>query len=353
MKRSPSRLSRWLFCASMLVTSLLALPAAAHPVGLSRGVYRPDAQGLALELTLAEPELAALRSRVEPDAAVALVERIAVSAAGQRCAGALIGSTRLERDGVRIEARYDCRAAGELLVEWNHLLAGLAPGHRHEARVGNADASPTLVFSAAPTLLVPLATTPVAASPSPGSALGELPGFVLMGIEHILMGFDHLVFVLALVMVGLGKRHTLLVVTAFTVAHSLTLGAAVTGLWSPPVSWVEPAIALSVAYVGLENLLALGQTRRALLAFAFGLIHGFGFAGALSQTDFRGEALWLRLASFNLGVEAGQLAVLALLLPLVAALRRHATVERYAAPAINLAVLALGVTWFGERIAAW
>ncbi len=329
-----------------LVVVFVTCGASAHPVGVSRGEYRADARGLALELTLAAPELAPLATSPASDPARAVVERIGVSSAGERCPGTLARATRLERDGVHIEARYACRAPGSREVDWTELLSGLAPGHRHEAKLFNGvEATTALVFSAAPTF-VATASTPPASAP-----FGEFTSFARMGVEHILMGFDHLVFLLGLVIVGLGTRRTLLVVTAFTVAHSLTLAAAALGLWSPPSQLVEPAIALSVAYVGLENLFAVGERHRAAIAFAFGLVHGFGFAGALTEIDYRQGELLLRLAGFNLGVELGQLAVLALLLPLVAALRAHATVERYAAAAVNLAVFGLGLTWFGQRIA--
>jgi hydrogenase/urease accessory protein HupE len=348
VRRSPLRLALLLLAAT-LVTLLSALPAAAHPVGLSRGVYRADAQGLALELTLAEPELALVAASHGVDPVAVVVDRIAVSARGQRCSGTLVRSTRLERDGVRLEARYTCAAPGARQVDWNQLLAELAPGHRHEAQLSDTNAS-TLVFSATPTLAVAAADSRPASAQPLRSALSELAGFMHLGVEHIVTGYDHLVFLVGLVIIGLGTRRTLMVVTAFTVAHSLTIAVSVTGVWSPSPRWVEPAIALSVAYVGVENLLSIGQARRALLAFAFGLVHGFGFAGALADASYAGDDLWPRLAGFNLGVEAGQLAVLVLLLPLVSALRKHATVERYASATVNLAVVALGVTWFVLRV---
>jgi hypothetical protein len=126
--------------------------------------------------------------------------------------------------------------------------------------------------------------------------------------------------------------------------------ASVLGVWTPPSSLVEPAIALSVAYVGVENLLAKSHERRARLAFAFGLVHGFGFASALAGVQFRGFELFAALAGFNLGVEIGQLLVLALLLPLVALTLARPAFGRHAMRAVSVAVVVLGATWFVTRI---
>jgi hypothetical protein len=143
--------------------------------------------------------------------------------------------------------------------------------------------------------------------------------FMGLGFEHVLDGMDHLLFVLALVIPVLMIRPLVVVVTAFTLAHSLTLGAALlglvpTGLWFPPL--VELLIAVSIFFMVLENLLAPKAAGRWLIAFGFGLIHGFGFSFALSETlDQAGSHLLVSLAGFNLGIEAGQLLVLLIAVP--------------------------------------
>jgi hypothetical protein len=126
--------------------------------------------------------------------------------------------------------------------------------------------------------------------------------------------------------------------------------ASVLGVWTPPSALVEPAIALSVAYVGVENLVAKSHERRPRLAFAFGLVHGFGFASALAGVQVRGFELFAALAGFNLGVEIGQLLVLALLLPLVALTLARPAFGRQAMRAVSVAVVVLGATWFVTRI---
>ena len=164
------------------------------------------------------------------------------------------------------------------------------------------------------------------------SAWRNAADFLVLGLEHIFGGPDHLLFLVGLLLaaglcgrgrearprgLGQGLRYLLKVVTAFTVAHSLTLMGAALGLVSLPPRVVEPAIALSIVYVGLENLLLGDPRRRWLIAGLFGLVHGFGFAYILGEVGLPRSGLILSLVSFNLGVEAGQIALVALLFPLL------------------------------------
>lgn len=181
---------------------------------------------------------------------------------------------------------------------------------------------------------------------------GILPqawSFFMLGIEHIFTGYDHLAFVLAMILVGRSLMDVAKIVTGFTVGHSLTLILAALGVVSMPDKLVESVIALSIAVVAAENLLLKNFDKRWVFAFAFGLVHGFGFSGVLRELGLPTEGLVSSLLSFNLGVEAGQLAVVALAFPLVIALRRtswHLPVVR----AASLGVLVMGLVWFGERL---
>jgi hypothetical protein len=145
--------------------------------------------------------------------------------------------------------------------------------------------------------------------------------YLVLGIEHIFTGYDHLAFLFGLLAVAgfdklrSGLRYVLGVVTAFTVAHSLTLISAGLGWFRLPSSYVEPAIALSIAYVAVENLLVAQPRHRWLETFGFGLVHGFGFASVLRDIGLPPRGLVLSLLSFNVGVEAGQLAVVSLVAP--------------------------------------
>src|SRR6185503_8851629 len=159
-----------------------------------------------------------------------------------------------------------------------------------------------------------------------------------------------LMFLLGLILVGGRLRPLLLVVTAFTVAHSLTLGMAALGAWAPSPGLVEPAIALSIAYVGVENWFVRDAGRRWLITFPFGLIHGFGFAGALQEISLPSAQIPVALAAFNVGVEAGQLAVLALVLPLLLWLGRRRWLPDRGVKILSTAIAVAGVCWFVSRL---
>ncbi len=176
--------------------------------------------------------------------------------------------------------------------------------------------------------------------------------FAASGIHHILIGPDHLLFLVGLLLLGGSLRQLFLVVTAFTLAHSVTLSLAALNILSPPAWVVEPAIALSIVYVGADNLTVRGgRDMRAWIAFAFGLIHGFGFANVLREMDLPPQALGWSLFSFNLGVEIGQLVVVAAVASALAAVRaRSETAGRRLAVAGSVAVIAAGLFWFVERV---
>ena len=173
--------------------------------------------------------------------------------------------------------------------------------------------------------------------------------FLVLGIEHILTGYDHLLFLLALLVAGRGMRQLVAIVTSFTVAHSLTLAVATFGLIEPPPRLIEAAIALSIAYVGIENLLVEDVRGRWRLTFVFGLVHGFGFANVLREMELPRAALASSLFTFNAGVELGQVAVLLVVWPVLRAVQKSAyavTITR----AVSAVVIACGVVWFVQRV---
>ena len=176
--------------------------------------------------------------------------------------------------------------------------------------------------------------------------------FAASGVHHILIGPDHLLFLVGLLLLGGTLRRLVLVVSAFTVAHSITLSLAVLRLVSPPPWIVEPAIALSIVYVGADNLTVKGgRDVRAWIAFAFGLIHGFGFANVLREMELPARALGWSLLSFNLGVEIGQLAVVIAVSSVLAAIRtRNPDAARRLAVAGSVVVIAAGAFWFVQRV---
>jgi len=178
--------------------------------------------------------------------------------------------------------------------------------------------------------------------------LGSSAQFGLLGIQHILFGLDHILFVAALLLGAARLRDLLKVISMFTVAHSVILIATLMGGIDVPAVIVEPLIALSIAFVAVENL--LGPTNRRLPAvFGFGLLHGLGFAGSLQITDEVGWDLVASLFSFNAGIEAGQAMFLAVAFPLVLLIRR----SRYAVSVnrtVTASIAAIGLVWFAERL---
>jgi hydrogenase/urease accessory protein HupE len=180
-----------------------------------------------------------------------------------------------------------------------------------------------------------------------------LQRFVPAGVHHILIGPDHLLFLVGLLLLGGTLKRLLLVVTAFTVAHSITLSLAALGMVIPPANAIEPAIALSIVYVGADNLLvtAGGRDTRAWIAFAFGLIHGFGFANVLREMDLPSRALGWTLFAFNVGVEIGQLVFVVLVASLLIWIRsRSEAAARRLVFAGSIFVMLAGAFWFVERV---
>jgi hypothetical protein len=189
--------------------------------------------------------------------------------------------------------------------------------------------------------------------------------FIHEGIWHIWLGFDHVLFLLALLLPAVLIRvqgrwqaagdfasvgwNVVSIVTAFTVAHSLTLTLAALDIIQLPSRLVESIIAASVVLAGLGNLYPMMTSRRWMVAFGFGLIHGFGFAAVLTDLGLPQDSLLLNLISFNVGVEIGQLAIVAAFLPLAYLLRRSWSYPRLVLTGGSLAVIAIALVWFAER----
>jgi hydrogenase/urease accessory protein HupE len=187
---------------------------------------------------------------------------------------------------------------------------------------------------------------------------GEIAwSYTVLGIEHILAGFDHLLFVLALLLIVRGGKRIIATVTAFTVAHSITLVAATTGWVNVPGPPVEAIIALSIVFVAAEVLHGIngkpGLTARApwLVAFSFGLLHGLGFAGALAEIGLPQNAIPVALLMFNIGVEIGQLIFVASVLIVGVAISRFVSRNtEWAIPVTAYGVGSIAAFWTIERV---
>ncbi len=184
--------------------------------------------------------------------------------------------------------------------------------------------------------------------------------YLALGIEHILLGIDHLLFVLALMLITRGMKRIAITITAFTIAHSITLALGTLGFVEMPSSPVEAVIALSIAFVAVEILRARrgeeGLTARApwIVAFAFGLLHGFGFAGALAEIGVPVGQIPLALLFFNVGVEVGQLAFVAAILAILALMRRiRIELPRWTNVVPPYAIGSIAMFWVIQRVAAF
>ncbi len=253
------------------------------------------------------------------DVADAVGQKVIIALDGAHCArGAMSMTPPADPSGsIGVLAEFTCqtdrpRAAPRQLTIRDDLVDALAPEYVTIASIQWPGGSRQHVFKGdARELRLDL---------EDASTAQGVVGFFLLGVEHILLGWDHLLFVLALLLQGGTCIAVLKVITAFTVAHSLTLAAAVLDLVVVPSRLVESVIALSIAYVAGMSLLRSdesGWSRRWPVAFGFGLVHGLGFSGALRESGLPGEGLLWALFGFNVGVEAGQAAVVAIVLPAI------------------------------------
>jgi len=393
------------FAMAVAAVVLTAGLAAAHSRSISYSTWKPTDAGADVSVRLALLDLSRLafdgRSGAEPDAPVGpyLTERLRLVAGDAPCTPG--------------EPRRKAAPSGWAVWEWSVTCAGdapraietglfldVAPSHLHFARVDAPDGrvEERVLAEAAPRW--PLADAGDD-GPSAGTSFG---GYLALGIEHILSGTDHLAFVLALLLLAGTLSEVATLVTSFTVAHSVTLGLAVLGVVRPEGAAVEALIGYSIALVAAENVwLLAGRDRvipavttggllllvvpavlgvgalapltvvglaifsgchfallrrnphperlRAAVAFAFGLVHGFGFAGILTELQLPASRLVPALVGFNLGVEAGQLGVVLLVWPLLRLLARTADGRwsRLVGEAGSAAICGLGLYWLVER----
>jgi hypothetical protein len=195
---------------------------------------------------------------------------------------------------------------------------------------------------------------------APQDSAGVARTYLTLGVEHILAGVDHLLFVLALVLIVSNRRRLLVTITAFTVAHSLTLAAATLGVVRVPQAPVEAVIALSIVFVAAEIIRGIqgqpGLTARApwVVAFVFGLLHGLGFAGALAEVGLPTQAIPLALLFFNVGVELGQVMFVAAVWVILALVERAALPRLVWVRAVPpYAIGAVAMFWVFERVLAF
>ena len=349
--------------------SLLALQEAkAHDPGLSSLTIQQRANGLGATLTLAVRDAAQLaeldenhdttvtqaefergRSQLETTAA----SQIVIAADGKGSKYKSVRSRLDENNNVEVRLDSDAVVFSSLEVQ-SKLIGSLPVGHRQYLQVQNSAGE--TVFESLLSTTADRATVRMPDTDTSNSALEAVhsfANFLSLGVKHILTGYDHLLFLLGLLIVARGFVSSLSIITSFTIAHSITLAVATLHVVQIPSRIVEPLIAASIVFVGIENLLRGDVlSARRMVTFGFGLIHGFGFASALREVGIGSGngGIALPLFSFNIGVELGQIMVAAATLPLIWKLRENPTFIARWAPACSAVIVLLGSFWFVQRV---
>lgn len=371
---------RALAATTAVVTLALALlasarEAAAHTIGLSRLSFHAQDGAVVAELQFARSDALALapwidvdrNATIEPGEATLASERFAeetfarvrVTRAGapegEACKAEGFTSALLEEDGMLAKARFACDPAAGFTVDATQLLETLPRGHRAIALLsptGATEPAEQMLFRGSATTQAgpSYAEAGQIVQPAKRGTAAVLGEYFVLGVEHILTGIDHIVFLLGLLLLGGRLKSILWMVTAFTAAHSITLGLAVLGVVAPSGRFIEPMIALSVAYVGVENFVVKDVDKRWRITALFGLVHGFGFAGALGEIALPHAQIPVALLAFNVGVEVGQIALLAVALPVILKLRQREWFREKGMRVASGAIIAAGVIWFVTRV---
>jgi hydrogenase/urease accessory protein HupE len=358
---TPVRHSNRIVIAAVVTLVGAVVPAAAHPAPFSYVDVQLQPNSLDLTLVVHVFDIAhelgiepvdrvldpAVLSQRADAIGVLLRERLRLDTDGGTLAGAVWSAPEplVERQSLRLRARYPLtHPLGAIIID-----AALFPYDPVHQTFVNVYEDKALVTQAI------LSQERTRFEHTTGTRQGTwavVQKFTASGIHHILIGPDHMLFLIGLLLLGGSVRRLIVVVSAFTLAHSITLSLAALNIVDPPSSVVEPAIALSIVFIGVDNLIVRGgRDLRAWIAFAFGFVHGFGFAGVLREMGLESRALVWSLLSFNLGVEIGQLLVVVVIASALAMLRATSeTAGRRLAFAGSLGVIAAGTFWFFERV---
>ncbi len=351
--------------ATLLISLAFAFNAQAHNPGLSTLKLRHDGEELRAVLIFSHSDIESILPIDQNFDGIISVEEISAAQKTLENLAKNLLEITLDDKPIAVSAtkcsvdensnfQFDLtleKNFGTLLKVVSKWINALPPGHRQfvsfQEGVGPA-MTEDLLDANDNVFTVNLVAAPVRA-PQRSHSFSE---FFVLGIRHILTGYDHLLFLFALLIVCQSFASIAKIVTCFTLAHSLTLALATLNIVQIPSRIIEPTIAASIVYVGLENIFRHGHPKgRWLLTFAFGLAHGFGFAGVLREMEIaKAGSVVVPLVSFNLGVETGQIAVAAVLLPLLWQLKRLPQFAPRWVPACSVLVAAAGAYWFIERV---
>jgi len=348
--------------------------AQAHDPGMSRANIQAQQTGMTIQMLFARKDIAFLVAMdknydgsisedefqaVHPEIQSLLVTAVDVRSATGRLQPTSIRIVPVQGDAVNVDYDYEFTSTSEIKIHIP-LLTKLARGHRQHLTV--RDVNGTLLAQH----ILDARSPAITLKGSTQAGLAVLRQYFVEGVWHIWIGFDHILFLLTLLLPAVliykqsrwysrdtlrpAMTDILKTVTAFTIAHSITLALAVMDIVNMPGRLVESAIALSVLVAAVNNLRPFFPASRWVLAFVFGLVHGFGFASVLAELGLPGNALMVSLLGFNLGVEAGQLAIVALIFP-VSALIRHTVLYRsWVVSGGSVAAILIAMVWMVERI---
>ena len=358
-------LGRWFGLAAILL--IHARPGAAHEINTSYSVVSVRSDSVRLILSIDEADLIRLDPQIDVNGdgllyrdevrgggeamALKLQDRLSTEVDGEPHTPEMLSAApEVDADGnLFLRIVYDVPLADEppatLVLDLEKFLqAPLLDEHKNLVRVFVASDQPEL-------LAVLSASSPVGQFQlrEEVDLLAQVMHFVWLGVEHIFIGYDHIMFLAALIVIGSRLGPLVKIVSAFTVAHSITLILAALEIVSLPTRWVEAGIALSIAYVALENFWIRGASHRWMLTFAFGFVHGFGFANVLRDLGLPSQGLVPSLLAFNVGVEIGQVVIVAILLPGILWAAKHGHQQRLVQVA-SAVILLFGVGWFVERV---
>lgn len=325
----------------------------AHDPGLSALDVGISSGAVSVSLSMAAADVALVSPGLSTDSRQALTalvhESIRVSLDGEQLSST-DDEVTMDDAGARVRRAFavpPSNGRNRRLTITSEVPKRLARGHR-ELLVVNMDGDPVtqaLLDAESDSLAVD-----IGAAPAPAGRLAW--SFLKLGNHHILSGYDHLLFLAGLFLAACTVRELVGLLTVFTIAHSISLALVVVGGVHLPSSIVEPLIAASIAWVGLENLVREGPRGRWLVVFGFGLIHGFGFAGALMDLGFGSTVadVALALLSFNIGVESGQLIVAAALLPVLWTIRSRPVWNARLMPLCSVLITVAGSYWLVVRL---
>lgn len=339
--------------AALLLWTLGVTTVRAHDPGLSSLDVDVRPAAISVALSMAAPDVAFIthdRSG-DPLEALGTLARAAVSVSLD---GVLLmpsdDHVEINDSGARIEMLFNAPRSGDTtrrLTISSDVPKRLPQGHREllVVNAGGSQAGQALFDAVSNSFAIDLSAPSV---PAPRLAWS----FLKLGNHHILSGYDHLLFLAGLFLAASTLKELAILLTSFTIAHSISLALVVIGGVHLPASIVEPLIAASIAWVGVENLVRDRHTTRSLVVFGFGLIHGFGFAGALADLGFGSTPMDVALALFffNAGVESGQLVVAAAVLPIVWPIRSKPVWQARLMPICSLLIAIAGGYWMFVRL---